>query len=423
MTRLGSRRRIILLNRYFYPDYPPTGELLSSLAFALVPRGFCVEVITSRLRYHDAKVTFRSRETICGVKIWRAWTSQWGRQNLLGRSLDYFSFYLAAAWRLIRVARNGDIIIAQTDPPLLSLVVAPISWWRGCRLINWLQDLFPEVADALGVGGRIGALAFGISRPFRNWSLKAADTNVVVARGLADQLLDQGIPRKKIRVIENWVDGDLIRPLAPAENALRKAWGFEDRFVVGYAGNLGRAHDLDTSIDAMSLLQKRANHSNDEVAARVSFLFVGGGAQFPKLEREIMDLQLRNVSTRPYQPRERLAQTLGVADLHLVSLNPKCEGLIFPSKFYGIAAAGRPMLYIGFRKSELARLIRDIECGFTVDPGDGDMLMARILQLANDASLSTRMGARARNAFEERWNKEHAVAKWTEVLGAIIDAR
>jgi colanic acid biosynthesis glycosyl transferase WcaI len=199
MTTLGSRRRIILINRYFYPDYAPTGELLSSLAFALVPQGFRVEAIPSRLRYDQAKASLRPRETICGVKIWHVWSSQWGRQNLLGRSLDYLSFYLSATWRLLQVARTGDIIITKTDPPLLSIIVAPIAWWRGSHFVNWFQDLFPEVATALNVGGNVGALAFGIARHLRNRSLQAADTNVVVARGMADRLLEEPIPQCRWR--------------------------------------------------------------------------------------------------------------------------------------------------------------------------------------------------------------------------------
>src|SRR4029079_11079820 len=182
----------------------------------------------------------------------------------------------------------------------------------------WLQDIFPEVADALEVGNSLGRLAFSVVRPLRNWSLRAAYTNVVVAHGMANRLLQEGIPQEKIRIIENWADGAVIVPLPPHKNELRKSWGLEDRFVVGYAGNLGRAHDVGTVVEAMGLLRERA--SADELAARVQFLFVGGGAQFPKLEREVLQRQLRNVTIRPYQPRNRLAQILGVADLHLISL-------------------------------------------------------------------------------------------------------
>jgi colanic acid biosynthesis glycosyl transferase WcaI len=419
MTASGLPRRIILLNRYFYPDHAPTGELLSSLAFALARQGFQVEVITSRLRYDDAEARLRPRETLHGVKLWRVWTSKWGRQNLVGRSLDYLSFYLAAAWRLLRVARAGDIIVAKTDPPLLSVVVAPLAWLRGSRLVNWLQDIFPEVAEALEVGGGLGAWAFSVARRLRTRSLRAAEMNVVVGQGMATRLLGQGIPLKQIRVIENWADGELIVPMAPAENELRGLWGLGDRFVVGYAGNLGRAHDLHTVVEAMSLLQERATKLSDDLAGCVTFVFIGGGAQFPTLEREVSQRGLHNTFIRPYQPRDRLAQTLGVADLHLVSLNPKLEGLVVPSKFYGITAAGRPLLYVGARNSELAHIIQEIGCGFPVTAGDGETLMARILQLANDPALCARMGARARDAFEQRWDRRHAVAKWIELLNAV----
>jgi glycosyltransferase involved in cell wall biosynthesis len=122
---------------------------------------------------------------------------------------------------------------------------------------------------------------------------------------------------------------------------------------------------------------------------------------------------------RPYQPRERLAETLGLADVHLVSLNPKLEGLIVPSKFYSITAAGRPTLFIGAPNGEIARLIEVTGCGFTVTPGDGKALMARILELATNPDLCARMGAQAREAFEQHWHKGQAVAKWEEALNAV----
>jgi glycosyltransferase involved in cell wall biosynthesis len=122
----------------------------------------------------------------------------------------------------------------------------------------------------------------------------------------------------------------------------------------------------------------------------------------------------------PYQPRERLAETLGVADVHLVSLNPKLEGLVVPSKFYGIAAAGRPAIFIGARDGEIARLIHETGCGFTVAPGDGQALMDRILQLAATAKLCTSMGDRARASFEQYWNRDRAIKQWQGVLSAAL---
>ena len=290
-------------------------------------------------------------------------------------------------------------------------MVAPIAWLRGAHLVNWLQDIFPEVAEALNVGGSLGRVAFRLMRPFRNWSLRAARTNVVVGEGMATRLREQGIPSERIRVIPNWSDGTRILPIPAAQNKLRKSWALNSGFIVGYAGNLGRAHDTATILDAMTLLQQQAAASPaDAVARKITFVFVGGGAQRARLERQVLQQRLPNVRLYPYQPRELLAETLGVADVHLISLNPALEGLIVPSKFYGIAAAGRPMLFIGAADGEIARLIEEIGCGFTVAPGDGQALLDHILQLASDPELCESMGARARAAFAKRWDKKRAVA-------------
>lgn len=142
--------------------------------------------------------------------------------------------------------------------------------------------------------------------------------------------------------IGNWCDGNFITPLAD-NNHLRQSWGLSERFAVGYAGNLGRAHDLETILEAMTALSMRAI-AGDVAAQRISFLFVGGGAQRAKLENEVLVRGLKNVQMRDYQAREMLPQVLHVAEVHLVSLNPTLEGLIVPSKFYSVAAAARPSI-------------------------------------------------------------------------------
>jgi len=238
---------------------------------------------------------------------------------------------------------------------------------------------------------------------------------------MATRLEAQGVPQEKVRCVANWSDGSVVVPIPSEENALRKSWASSGNFVVGYSGNLGRAHDVETIVAAMTLLQERAKGTPvDAVAARILFIIVGAGAQRVRIEREILKRRLTNVRLLPYQPRELLAETLCAADVHLVSLNPKLEGLIVPSKFYGIAAAGRPTLFIGAPDGEIARILEEFGCGFTVVPGNGKGLADRILQLAQDPQLCATLGARARAAFEKHWNKSKAVEKWEEVLRAVV---
>ena len=144
-------KRILLLNRFFFPDQSPTSELLSDLAFALGHAGCQVTVITSRLRYDDRTAKLPPRDVLGNVEIQRVWSFRAKSDTLIGRGLEYLSFYLTAGLVLWRVAGRGDVIVAKTDPPLLSILAAPIARLKGARLINWLQDLFPEVAEQLGV--------------------------------------------------------------------------------------------------------------------------------------------------------------------------------------------------------------------------------------------------------------------------------
>src|SRR5437763_3853251 len=144
--------RVVFVNRYFYPDHSATSQMLADLAFHLAARGWDVGVITSRLRYDEgngrrdeARPTLAKRETIHGVDVRRIWTTHFGRARLIGRAFDYFTFY-HSAFHAIRRERKS-LIVAMTDPPLLSVVAA----LAAPNVVNWVQDLFPEVAQRLGV--------------------------------------------------------------------------------------------------------------------------------------------------------------------------------------------------------------------------------------------------------------------------------
>jgi colanic acid biosynthesis glycosyl transferase WcaI len=418
---MASRsHNIIFVNRYFYPDHSATSELLSDLAFDLSRRRFNIAVITSRLRYDDTENLLPPHEVIHGVEVWRVSTSRRGRDQLMGRFLDYTSFYLAAGWRLWRLTRPGYVIVAKTDPPLLSVLAACIALLRGAKLINWQQDIFPEVAEALQLGGDLGRLGFALLRLPRNWSLRRASANVAVGRRMAKTLQGFGIPPEIIRIITNWGDGQFITPIKPSENPLRAEWGLMNDFVVCYAGNLGRAHETQAVLGAMEALNERS--PNLPAKPVITFLFVGGGALRGRLEEEARKRNLTNVQFRGYQPREQLSATLGTADVHLVSLNPLLEGLIVPSKIYAIAAAGRPAIFIGNTSGEVAEILDEIGCGFTVAPHDVSGLVHRILEFAGSPQLGRIMGARARAAFEQQWDKAIAIQNWETLLRQIIDS-
>lgn len=393
--------KIVFVNRFFHPDLAPTGLLAADVAFDLAAAGHEVHAVTSRLAYDAEGSGYAAKETVRGVQVHRVWTTHFGRSSLAGRALDYLSFYASVTLALVRLLREGDVVVAMTDPPLLSVCAAFAARLRGARLVNWLQDIFPETATRSGIGllgGPLGALA----RSLRDWSVRRANCNVVLGSRMATELA-RLVPGARVRVAQNWADGAAIRPMASATSALRGEWGFEGKFVVGYSGNLGRVHDCETLLAAARLLEEEHG---------VKFSFTGGGFHFPRLRAA----ELANLSVRGYVPGGRLGESLAACDVHLVTLLPAFEGLLVPSKFYAAAAAGRAVIFIGDPDGEIARAIAAHGCGVTVAAGDGAGLAAAIRDLRASPDKLRAMGERARAAFEREWSQPIAVTRWREAI-------
>jgi glycosyltransferase involved in cell wall biosynthesis len=409
--------KIVFINRYFHPDQSATSQMLSSVAFSLAAQGHDVRVITSRLLYDDAQEPLAQSETVKGVQVHRVRTTSFGRRGLRGRAVDYLTFWVSAGGALWRLTERGDVVVAKTDPPLLSVLAWPLARWRGAHAVNWLQDIYPETAEALGMGqGRIGRALFGVLRGLRDRSLRAAAMNVALGERMAAFLKSRGVAGERIRVIANFADDAVIRPApASADSSMRREWGLNGAFVVGYSGNLGRAHEYETLLDAMTRIDARQRRASQE-ARRIAFLFVGGGALYDRLKSEVAERRLAIAQFRPFQPADKLSGSLAVPDLHLVSLRPELEGFIVPSKFYGITAAERPTLYLGDEDGEIARLIARHRCGVTVPLGDGARLAQAIEELAAAPARCSDMGTRAQRAFETEFRKEIAIERWSELL-------
>ena len=402
--------KVIFVNRFFWPDVSATSQLLSDLAFSIAASGRPVVVVTSRQRYDDASAELPVNEEVNKVSIRRVWTSQYGRQRLYGRAIDYLTFYSSTLWRLLCTVKKGDVVVAMTDPPLILILAALVTLLKRAKLVNWHQDVFPEIASSLGVKGMRGRGA-RVVKSLRNSAISAAAANVVLSRRMAQVLAVEGVDVANLTIISNWSDGHEVYPTRADENPLRKQWNLQNKFVIGYSGNMGRVHEFAAIIDAAERLQ----HDTDIV-----FLFIGGGFYRQQIEDEAEKRGLRNIFFRPYQPRECLLDSLGVPDVHLVSLRPDMEGLVFPSKLYGIMAAGRPTLFVGAENGDVAQILRNEHCGIAVNSGDVDGIVDAIRHFRNDATHRREMGDRGHALFERHYEMNAALASWCKVLSPLL---
>lgn len=402
----APRPKVVFVNRYFHPDQSATSQLLTDLARVLAASGMDIHVICSRQLHDRPAARLPAIEALDGIVVHRAWTTRFGRDRIAGRALDYLTFYCSSTIAMLRLVGRGDTLVAETDPPLISIPAMAVAKFRGADLVNWLQDIFPEVASLLGANPLPRVIDATLCR-CRNWSLRAARLNVVLGERMRERLAAAGMDAANIRVVQNWAEATPDPPKPPDRSALRAKLGLLDKFVVAYSGNLGRAHEFQTLLGAAEILR------NDP---EVVFLMIGGGAGMTPLTRAVSECGLTNFRFVPHQPRETLGDCLAAADVHWVSLLPELEGFIVPSKYYGILAAARPVMFIGDPDGELARDICESGGGAVVGVGESDRLARVLADWKSDPMGRELMGRCGYDRYRERFSAQRAFAQWRRIL-------
>jgi colanic acid biosynthesis glycosyl transferase WcaI len=338
----SDKRSILFINRVYPPVPGATGEMLRGMAEGLVELGHDVTVLTS------GRSDLSPSEVVNGVRIERVGRSDIDRSSHLKRGLHYASLYPLFLQRALSLPRH-DIVVTKTDPPMLAVLGPIIAKAKKSRAIHWAQDVYPELAGALGVIDKDGVL-YRTLLNLSTWALKRHDAIVAVGRCMKQKIADRGIDLDRIHVIPNWADPD-IRPIPHDDNPFRKEHGLDGKFVVMYSGNMGMAHPFDEVLDAA-----------EELAADpdVVFLFIGDGPRKRWIEKEVSRRGLTNFRFLPFQPRERLSESLSAGDVHIVTMEEKVAGLVVPSKIYGVLAVGRPFALVGPKRSEAGWIAEDL---------------------------------------------------------------
>lgn len=381
-----TKPSVLLINRVYPPARGASGRVLRDLAREMTRAGWQVTVLTT------GEKTFSEKDG--GIAVFRVKTAQ-NPKGFVGYTRVLARLYLAA----MRQPRH-DLVVTLTDPPMLVTIGRRFAKKKNCAHMHWCQDLYPDLFPSIGVKMPDFVLK-SLSRTARR-SMNKSGKVIAVGRCMGKYLAHTGVETGRISVIPNWPDQEIIDvqrktrsndvrikedvPNArPAEQLIRDP---SPRFRVLYAGNIGRAHPMNTILEAAEIL---SDHPEME------FAFVGDGPNHDRLAAERSRRGLQNVKLMPYQPASILKDLMESGDLHLVSMRDDAAGLLVPCKFYSALAAARPTIYIGPDDTEIARIIKDYGCGAIVPQGDGATLAQAILFFRNEpgAWFDAQQGAEA----------------------------
>jgi putative colanic acid biosynthesis glycosyltransferase WcaI len=383
--------KILLLNQAFYPDSVATSQYVTDIARELCSQGHEITVLCARRDYTERRKVYPPFEIIDGIRVHRIGSTRFGKESLATRILDAVTYDLLSLWRLFRLPRH-DMVVAFTSPPLVGLHGALCArWWRA-RLVHWLMNINHEMAMDIGYVRRGSLLGRTLAAIYR-FTLRSCDRIVVMDRWMKSRVeREDVVDPQRIVVIPLWPVHTSDEGSEPAAaqglNPFRDKYGFGGKFVVAHSGNLSYIHPMDTVLDAIVRLKDDPS---------VLFVFVGYGVREKDIDECVRRHGLTNVLKLPYQPRELLGKSLGMADLHLIIMGNATCGLAHSSKIYSILASGQPYLFVGPRDSHIVSdVLEQCEGGFQVENGDVDGLLA-IIQKVKRLPVEERTAIRLRN--------------------------
>jgi glycosyltransferase involved in cell wall biosynthesis len=414
MSSTKAEGKIYFLTQYFYPDVASTAQLLTELAEDLSKYGLRVEVFTAQPSYNKSQKLLTA-ENYNGIIIRRVWNTHFHRSNILGRLLNEFTFVISLIFALFFARLEKGVFLIGTNPPLLPVVGLILKRIKKFPYIYFIYDIYPDIAVKLGYLSKNSILTKFFEAVNRR-ALVNADKIIVIGECIKDviekKVLNYPQCKKKIEVIHNWADEKKIFPVPKESNRFIKEHGLEGKFVILHSGNLGISYPLELLIEAANKLKSK----------NIIFLFIGNGGKKPILEKMAKEMELKNVKFLPYQDKGVLSYSLSSGDVSIVTMEEEMEGLRVPSKLYSFLAAGRPILGIVPKKSEVALIVERAKCGLIVELNDADRFCSTIEYLYNNQSLLAEFSVNARKYFESNFTRSMATKKYLEVIKSVLNS-
>lgn len=385
-------KNLLIVSQYFWPE----SFRINDIAKTLLEKGVDVEVLTGKPNYPRGKIFsgYRAwgyqRETYQGINI--------NRIPLLARgssgwrlALNYLSFIasglLFAPWLLRK--KKFDVIFIYAPSPILQAIPAIfLGWLKGCPVVLWVQDLWPESLSATGHVKNRAVLK--LVEQLVRFIYQHVDLLLVQSKAFEEPIraLTSATP---ILYYPNSVDDSFA---VPAKEISPDIAGLGKGFSVMFAGNIGTAQAVKVIVEAASLLKEYTD---------IQFIVLGEGSRWDWMCQEAQKRELFNLHLPGRFPPETMPGLMHKASALLVTLaDQEIFRVTIPSKVQAYLAAGRPIL--ACLNGEGANLVIAAGAGFSIPAEDGHALAEAILRLYHMTPQEREaMGARGRLYYEQHF--------------------
>lgn len=418
---MAEKKKLLIYAHYYIPDAASTGQILCELAEGMldVYDITVICVVPSYLGTIDEKYKTQKyyEEEINGVKVLRIRVPEFRKTSKHSRIKNILGYFFGAMTATFKVGKQ-DYVFSISQPPILGGLIGA---WGKCmkraKYIYNIQDYNPE--QTIAVGYSKNQLILKVMMQLDKFSCKYSDLVITVGRDLVETMRKRfkGKNVPKTVYINNWVDEKEIYPLPQSDAklvAFKKQYGLDSKFVIMYSGNIGLYYDLE---NITRVIEKFKNVKTPD-GSDVVFAFVGAGSVLDRLILYVKKHHIDNIVFIPYQDKTDLNYSINAGDVHWCVNAKGIKGVSCPSKYYGLAAAAKPVLGVLEQDSEVQRLIEQSGNGLCCEPGDYigiEKMLTWFIKNAGTEELIY-MGKKGREYLERNLTKDISIQKYKQLI-------
>ncbi len=398
--------KVVLVSEFFYPYKTSTQKILTELAEDFVEYGLEVDVLTTKNAYREEKQKLETYEIYRGINIKRIFSTEANRDSKIGRLLNYMTFTTSVFFNLL-FKKNYDKILFVSNPPLVPFIGYLIKNLRGKKYIYLVHDIYPDVAEKLGVIKK-GNMISKVMNYMNKKIYTNAEKIIALGKDMKRVIVDKGVDEEKIEIVTNWADSRVNYEKEVDKNFYKK-YGLENKFNILYTGNISKVHAIDTIVEVAKILE------NEE---EIMFTFVGDGNRKQALIELKEKEGLRNIQLENYMFGEEYNNLLNCANLFITTLKQGIEGLGVPSKTYTYMSVAKPLIVIMSENSEIGSMVNQYNLGKQFNGKDYNKIAEFILELKNSNELYNEISKNVRNKFLNEYERKKVTNKFYKVINS-----
>ena len=406
-------RQIWILTEMYYPEETSTGYFLTQTAEGLATN-FAVSVLTGPATNGLRPVKAPALEMRNGVSIYRCVGTVFAKESMTGRIFNLLTRAFSIAIQAVIKVRAGDAVMAVTNPPLLPFLGLVASVLTRSRFVLLVHDVYPEAMVAAGLL-RPGSLLLKIGEMANRLLYRSCRRIVVLGRDMAALVGAKLLSDQTVVLIPNWAAIEEVQPMPKSDNMLLRDLGIVSKFVVLYAGNLGRTHGVEQIVGLAVALSERGSE--------IHILVAGTGAKRKWLTETVARQQIANVTLIAPCPRAELKMLLNACDVAVIPLVGGMKGVSVPSRLYNQLAAGRAVIAVADAGSELALVVAEERVGWVVSPDDTAGLVDAVLAASRSPAELAVMGGRAAEVARRKYSLTNANKAYAELFDGLFAAK